>query len=291
MSATVDLLSKRTRQLFLDIAVQLSLREVDQAFLAEDIERNEHHQSGLSSQRRQRASEYLSTVDYTDPVQVKGALNAMASGVANVERQAQGLSGLMEEQFKQTLAVFFKSLAKDGYEYVADAQEIRPVASSPILAATKALAERFDMSVLKDQVALIHEKSDTNPGLAIGTSKNLVETVCKTILTERRVAFNRDDGVIDLVNKVRGELQLMPHNIPDDAKGVQAIKKVLGSLGTVVQGIAELRNDYGDGHGPEARRKGGLEPRHAHLASGAASALAVFLWQTHLYRVAPTAKP
>jgi hypothetical protein len=51
-------------------------------------------------------------------------------------------------------------------------------------------------------------------------------------------------------------------------------------LATITQGIAELRNQYGTGHGKAAGAKG-LGPRHAKLAVGAASTLAVFLAETH----------
>lgn len=55
---------------------------------------------------------------------------------------------------------------------------------------------------------------------------------------------------------------------------------VLGSLGGIVSGIAELRNYYGTGHG-KASGTSGLGPRHARLAVGAASTLAVFLFETY----------
>ena len=70
-------------------------------------------------------------------------------------------------------------------------------------------------------------------------------------------------------------------SVDQQSPNSDSIRKVLGSLGVIVQGMAELRNAYGSGHGP-APSKRGLQPRHATLAAGAASALSVFLWQTHL---------
>jgi hypothetical protein len=54
-------------------------------------------------------------------------------------------------------------------------------------------------------------------------------------------------------------------------------------LTTVVQGIGELRNQYGSGHGKKASFKG-LTARHAKLSVGAASTLAIFLLETHKFR-------
>jgi hypothetical protein len=119
-----------------------------------------------------------------------------------------------------------------------------------------------------------------DPALAIGTAKELVETCCKTILVVRNVAFSRSAEVPELVKLTVKELELTPADIPDAAKAAETIKRLLSNLATVTQGIAELRNHYGTGHGKAAGSRG-LGPRHAKLAVGAASTLAVFLAETH----------
>ena len=55
---------------------------------------------------------------------------------------------------------------------------------------------------------------------------------------------------------------------------------MLSNLGTIAQGLAELRNPYGTGHGPTGNAKG-LSPRHARLATGSAAVLATFLLETY----------
>jgi hypothetical protein len=68
----------------------------------------------------------------------------------------------------------------------------------------------------------------------------------------------------------------------DDARRVK--QSTIGSAGSGArinadgirtQGIAELRNHYGTGHGKAAGAKG-LSSRHAKLAVGAAASLAVW---------------
>jgi len=54
-------------------------------------------------------------------------------------------------------------------------------------------------------------------------------------------------------------------------------------LRTVVQGLGELRNLNGTGHGRGGRTKG-LGARHARLAVGAAATLATFFFETHQER-------
>jgi Abortive infection C-terminus len=84
----------------------------------------------------------------------------------------------------------------------------------------------------------------------------------------------------ELVKLTIKELALAPSDIPDSAKAAETVKRLLNNLATITQGVAELRNQYGTGHGKAAGSKG-LGPRHAKLAVGAASTLAVFLAETH----------
>jgi hypothetical protein len=78
-------------------------------------------------------------------------------------------------------------------------------------------------------------------------------------------------------------LKLVPEDIPNAAKASSTIKNLLSSLVIIVQGVAELRNLYGTGHGPEGRAKG-LELRHANLAVGSSMTLVTFLFDTYKQR-------
>src|SRR5712692_9311683 len=115
-----------------------------------------------------------------------------------------------------------------------------------------------------------------DPALAIGTAKELVESCCKTILEARGVTVPPGADIPQLVKLTSRELELTPDDIPDKAKAADTIKRLLSNLATITQGVAELRNHYGTGHGKQANTKG-LSSRHAKLAVGAASTLAVFL--------------
>ena len=75
-------------------------------------------------------------------------------------------------------------------------------------------------------------------------------------------------------------LELTPGDVPDKAKATDIIKRLLSNLGSITQGVVELQNQHGTGHGKKAGTKG-LGSRHAKLAVGAASTLAVFFVETH----------
>lgn len=139
-----------------------------------------------------------------------------------------------------------------------------------------------DEYVIK-QINIMESSVESSPELSIGVSKDLIETICKTILNERTIEFDKKWDLPKLLKTTASHLQLTPNDIPDETKAADTIKKILGSLSMVVYGIAELRNNYGTGHGKEAKFKG-LNSRHARLAVGASSTLALFLLETHKIR-------
>ena len=137
-----------------------------------------------------------------------------------------------------------------------------------------------DANYVLEQITRMESALENDPGLAIGTAKELVETVCKTILEERGVSIEDNPNLPKLVKKTAKELKLTPSDIPDEAKASKSIKLLLSNLATITNGVAELRNSYGTGHGKSAKSKG-LGSRHAKLAVGSASTLAIFLVETH----------
>ena len=123
---------------------------------------------------------------------------------------------------------------------------------------------------------------DTDPELAIGTAKEFVESVCKTILDERNVSWEKTDDLPALVRKAMKELRLTPGDVAASAPAADTIRRMLMNLATIVQGSAEVRNAYGTGHGKsktQARQR--LTPRRARLAVGAAATLGTFLYETY----------
>lgn len=71
-----------------------------------------------------------------------------------------------------------------------DCQSIvsRLIAGGPHLAPLAAIAVRFDARHLKQEISRMTAAVETDPDLAIGTAKELIETCCKTILQERGIS-------------------------------------------------------------------------------------------------------
>jgi hypothetical protein len=180
-------------------------------------------------------------------------------------------------------------LKNDGYEIVPKTKmggrsiyAARQIALSAELH-VGTLKQKFtgtDANYVLEQITRMESAIENDPGLAIGTAKELVETVCKTILEERGKTPQGAPDLPKLVKQTAKELKLTPSDIPDQAKAADTIKRLLSNLATITNGVAELRNSYGTGHGKTANTKG-LGSRHSKLAVGAASTLAIFLIETH----------
>lgn len=179
-------------------------------------------------------------------------------------------------------------LAPDGWELVEkntiSGQIIygprRLTSSQHAIRSARKVAQQVNADYVHQQINRMESALESDPELAIGTAKELVETVCHTILDARGKPAADKPDLLPLVRRALEELQLVPDGIADDVKGARSVKAILGNLATIVQGLAELRNLYGTGHGKRGSSKG-LTTRHARLAVGAATTLAVFLFDTY----------
>jgi hypothetical protein len=157
----------------------------------------------------------------------------------------------------------------------------RLMAGRPSLDPLKEHAKVLNANHLAEQIRRMEASIDTDPSLAIGTAKELIETYCKTILAERGKPVVGTPDVSTLTKETLKELKLVPEGVSDASRGADAIKRLLSNLGAIGNGLAELRGLYGTGHGKHASATG-LGVRHAKLAVGAAATLAAFLFETHM---------
>lgn len=146
-------------------------------------------------------------------------------------------------------------------------------------------AEVLSSNWMQTEIRRIQDSVETDPSLAIGTAKDLVESCCKTILIELEgpEAVGKKDDLPTLSKKMCKAIGLVPEGIPNEAKGSDSIRRTLSNLASVTKGISELRGLYGSGHGRDGRHIG-LEPRHARLAASCAIAFVDFATETYVKR-------
>ncbi len=270
-----DLISKQTRNAFREaMSGYWVLRMIDEAFENEGVKCNLNFMPPLYiiGQRRTLVEQYYSTLSFTDRNDVDKVLNVFELVIRDVNEP---------EKIK-----LLSCLSRDGHEYN-NGRICSAAFGASSLEWASELASGSDLPQLDKQVRRIAGSVDSDPDLAIGTAKELLETVCKTILRERKVNFDENEEFSPLVRKVQKNLKLMPDDIDQNARGARIIKRILSNLGEITRGMSEVRNLYGTGHGKHGQRSS-LNPRHAKLVVGAATTFAVFLYETHLETKEPT---
>lgn len=150
------------------------------------------------------------------------------------------------------------------------------------------IKEKINSSYISQQIKSMLSIQNENPTDAIGKAKELVESVCKTILICKGETIEKNIEFNPLVNKTISVLKLMPKDILDTHPVADNLKHILGQLKGISAEIAPIRNAFGSGHGKDASFKG-LEARHARLLVGCSITLVDFLWSS--YKVAESDYP
>ncbi|MCP4633700.1 MAG: abortive infection family protein [candidate division Zixibacteria bacterium] len=185
--------------------------------------------------------------------------------------------------------IFNSKLSADGWII----KGIKQISNKPVYGALKmesgtvsieenseSLEKLINSDYIRLEMDRIKSSIKADPSLAIGTSKELIETICKTILDERKVTYNENDDFTTLAKNTFKILNLAPSHLHNQGKINESLKIFNSNLISALGRLAELRNPLGTGHGKTATFKG-LETRHAKLAAGIASAIAVFIYETH----------
>lgn len=155
--------------------------------------------------------------------------------------------------------------------------------SEPNEEIAKSVDEAFSSEYISQQIKLMLSTQETYPAEAIGKAKELLESCCRTILKERNVQIEDKWSFQQLVSKCLEELDILPAKVEVSSPIVGSLKKIYGSLKGIVAPIAEIRNEYGTGHGKTADFIG-LDSVHAKLLVGMSSTLVQFLWESHKNR-------
>jgi abortive infection Abi-like protein len=255
--------SVRTRQLFREFLVGTVLRYIDDVFTGAGIKQGTVLPERLpSGQRRSLVEEYYAGIDWNSSRDVAKLLRAFE----------HVLFDAADSDEKQRLV---KALRLDGF-VVDDAGRINPPASLDLGIDRDSLV---DAEAFAGYERRILENVGSDPELAIGSSKELVEAVCKLLLEDAGIDLDTSWTAEQLFKQALKTLDLSVDEVPESKAGAESIKKVLRGMHQAVIGTAELRNRFGTGHGRH-RRSSGLEARHARLVAGAALGLSRFLLDT-----------
>ena len=133
---------------------------------------------------------------------------------------------------------------------------------------------------IERQINAIEKSLESVPDFAFDLSKTLVESVCKTILADIGQPVEKWDAP-KLLKETINRLNLLPRNHPGGAKTKDSVKKTIRGMEQTIQGLCELRNNYGmASHGRDAFSDR-LDLRQATLAAQAADTIVSFLYRIH----------
>lgn len=193
------------------------------------------------------------------------------------------------DQVQKLIEIYNKHLNSDGFE-IAQTDEIsgRPVftgrqktiGQAHLVAKKVEIKKYLNTAYVNGKINTMTDAIHKDTDLAIGTAKELLETTCKSILRQKGIEINTNWTLPQLLKATTNSLDFEPKEASDPEKAEKAIKQILGGISSIVQGVGELRNGYGTGHGKDADFKG-LEIKYAKLLVGVVSEIAILYLATN----------
>lgn len=271
----MDIISKKTKSEFKEFFVTTTLREIERYFDNHNVIFRVHSDNAdFGGQRRTLVENYYAGIDWKNTSDCKKILNVF-SDVLNDLNETENTWN--SEHNKQWFNKLKNLLVRDGFSFTNG--KLFSVGQVVNFDDLQNATDLLDKTHFQEYIDRIKKSINEDPGLAIGSTKELVESTLKTILSKSDIAFDKNDDVPRLLKSVQKALDLVPDSIDDAKKGSDLIKVLLSNLSQVVIKLTELRNLYGTGHGKENARRG-LNERHAKLAVGAGITLSTFLLET-----------
>jgi len=136
---------------------------------------------------------------------------------------------------------------------------------------------------MERQIIALERAVTENPGLAFDLAKTLIESACKTILSDRGCEYNSNWDLPRLLKETLAKLRLVPSGCQNEADVTISLRKTIGGLQTTIQVLCELRNTHGfASHGRDAY-SAQLDVVQAQLAARAADVVVSFLFRAHYY--------
>lgn len=271
-------LSRRSRNKWADFCSgHGTLRLIEDAYAAHDLLLPPQWEPPPSSQRRALVAAAEETLDLADPGVQQRLLATYLDGIEDWGRATDAFIPVdYDDVLVPEARALVRSLQRDRAPIAEDGTLVLGATAPQLTVA------RFDRlgepRVLLEHLARIEAGIAADPAAAIASAKELVESACKFVLDDYSVTYERGASLPDLYKAVAKELRLSREAVPESARGSAAAQRVLQNLMTAVQGLAELRNELGLGHGRTAPSP--AHARHARLAANSARAVVEFLLET-----------
>jgi len=134
---------------------------------------------------------------------------------------------------------------------------------------------------IEQQIRAIENALESVPDFAFDLSKTLIESVCKTVLADIGQPADPNWDCPRLLREAMNKLSLLPRGHPGGSAARDSVEKTIRGLLQSIQGLCELRREYGiASHGRDVSASR-LEARQAMLAAQAADTIVSFLYRIH----------
>ncbi|MDK4074936.1 abortive infection family protein [Staphylococcus pseudintermedius] len=251
---------------FLDILSSRSvLREIENNFIDAGIMKDSSIDQKYNGQRKSLAWEYISTLNLEDEAEFSKLLNVIETFLFEWKMYTHEID---EDKEINRLLKIINAL---GYVYNQDTGRITQNGSEVNLSTVKSLAKKFDVEYVLKECNRIEKEAQTDPEDAITSAKSMVESTLKYILDSEGEQFNNNETLRVLYKKVSNIMNLSPSGHNENT-----FKTILSGMINVINGLDEVRNEYGDAHG-KSKKNYKPESRHAFLAINAARTITEFL--------------
>lgn len=166
-------------------------------------------------------------------------------------------------------------LKRYGLEYRSGGKVVRRAMSAAPARALEDFLRDKDLDSVDEAFRRAERNVVTDPPAALDAACSIVESCCKVYIEEHDDLRMPNDKSLKPVWKVVQEhLGWKPQSKEDDD-----IKRILGGLASVVDGIGALRTKAGAAHG-RGKKRYRIEPRHARLAVHAAQTVVLLVLET-----------
>ncbi len=165
-----------------------------------------------------------------------------------------------------------KALAEADLQYIKGGK-ITGAMGTPTRALSEFIRER-DLESIDQEFQRAVQNANTSPREAVSAASNILESVCKVIISDENLPTPAKQDLQSVWGVVRKHLGIDPSKVED-----QDLQQILSGLLSVAHGIGSLRTHASSAHGA-GKTQYRLEPRHARLAIHSAHTLCLFLLES-----------
>lgn len=165
-------------------------------------------------------------------------------------------------------------LQRHGFFYARGGTLTRGATTATPTRSLEAALRGGDLAHITKEFDRAIEAADRDPAQAVTAGSAILEALFKTYIADEKLEMPAKQTIMPLWHVVRSDLGLDPATKEDDD-----IKKLLGSLAAMVDGIGSFRTHAGSAHG-HGRRSYRVDARMARLVIHSAHTLTLFVLET-----------